>query len=146
MCKLRPHSIYPNWFTFQSWNHFRFVLQMLWMVGFGAVALATSITTYPFPLNMSAKIFTLCNPVQNNFYTRNDRSHNILTKLYNTLLTEKSKCIHYWTPPSRLHAINPLETCSQDFNSRRFKFSKCNNETEKSWTGFGLGFDKWNSK
>jgi len=34
--------------------------------GFGVVALATRVTTYPFPLNVSAKTFTLYSHVSNN--------------------------------------------------------------------------------
>jgi len=54
---LRLHSICPN--------QFRFHVQMFGL-GFGVVALATSVTTFPFQLNVSAKTFMLYDHVHNN--------------------------------------------------------------------------------
>jgi len=92
--------------------------------GFGADTLTTRVKSFPFPLNASAKTFTLYSCVPDNVHTQNYTDSTICTtRLYNNLLTEKSTWIHYWTPPSWFHAVNRLETSSQGLIRTGFGFA-----------------------
>lgn len=75
-------------------------------LGFGAVALATRVTTFLLPLNVLAKTFTLYSHMcLIMFYMQTYRQNNI----YNNLLIEKCTFIHYWTSPSWFHSLNHLK-------------------------------------
>ena len=80
---------------------------MLWTVSaLVPFALATRVATFPLPLNVSAKTFTLySHHVPNNVLYAKLVSTILTTRLYNNMFMEKSTCIHYSTPPSWFHAV-----------------------------------------
>jgi len=71
--------------------------------GFGAVALATRVITFPFPLNVSEKPFTFYSHVPNSVLCAKLQIAQYSQHYMTICLREKIymyTCIHYWTPPS----------------------------------------------
>jgi len=105
---------------------------MLWMAWFWRGCLGNESNNIPFPVNLSAKSFTLYCRVPNNvLYAKTTDSTIFTTRLYNDLLLEKSTRIHYYIPTSWFHAVNRLKTGSACLIRTGFGFA--NGVRPKLW-------------